>query len=317
MGPPSRRKGDFFIAFPSKMCHTKSTNGKGTEFMDYQHCTLCPRKCGIDRTSGQKGWCGAPATALVAKAMLHKWEEPALAGNGGSGAVFFGGCTLGCKYCQNLAISGKPVGTPMDSRQLRALFENLIAKGAENIDLVTPTHYLPTILPALEEKLPVPVVYNCGGYECVESLQQLEGKVDIYLPDLKYADPRLAQALSGSPDYFPVATAAIREMVRQTGPVQWEGESILRGTILRHLILPGCVDNSLRVLDWIGENFAPGEVLVSLMRQYTPMGTLPAPFDRKITDEEYDAVLSWMYLNDLEGFTQEAEAADSVYIPDF
>ena len=285
--------------------------------MDYQNCTLCPRKCRIDRTSGQTGWCGAPATALVAKAMLHKWEEPALAGNGGSGAVFFGGCTLGCKYCQNLAISGKPVGTPMDSGALRQLFEDLVAKGAENIDLVTPTHYLPTILPALDEKLPVPVVYNCGGYERVETLRQLEGKVDIYLPDLKYADAGLARALSGAADYFPVATAAIREMVRQTGPVQWDGEKIARGTIIRHLILPGCVDNSLRVLDWIGENFAPGEVLVSLMRQYTPMGRLPAPFDRNITDEEYDAVLSWMYLNDLEGFTQEAEAADTVYIPEF
>ena len=285
--------------------------------MDYRNCMLCPRKCGADRASGQTGWCGAPGTALVAKAMLHKWEEPALAGNGGSGAVFFGGCTLGCKYCQNLAISAGPVGTPMDSAQLRQVFEDLIAKGAENIDLVTPTHYLPTILPALSPKLPVPVVYNCGGYERLETLRQLEGKVDVYLPDLKYADAALAKALSGAADYFPVATAAIREMVRQTGPIQWEGEKITRGTIIRHLILPGYVDNSLKVLDWIGENFAPGEVLVSLMRQYTPMGGLPAPFDRRITDEEYDAVLSWMYLNDLEGFIQEAEAADAVFIPDF
>ncbi len=285
--------------------------------MDYRNCRLCPRGCGVNREIGERGYCGAPGKALVAKAMLHKWEEPALAGNGGSGAVFFGGCTLGCKYCQNMAISGKPVGTTMDALRLRGLFEELIAQGAENIDLVTPTHFLPDILPALEPKLPVPVVYNCGGYEAVETLQQLEGKIDIYLPDLKYADANLAAALSGARDYFPVAAAAIREMVRQTGPVQWAGEKITRGTIIRHLILPGCVDNSLRVLDWIGETFAPGEVLVSLMRQYTPMGTLPAPFDRKITDEEYDAVLSWMYLNDLEGFTQEAEAADSVYIPDF
>ena len=285
--------------------------------MDYSNCNLCPRTCGVDRSAGERGWCGAPDTALVAKAMLHKWEEPALAGNGGSGAVFFGGCTLGCRYCQNMAISGKPVGEKMDSAQLRRLYEELIRQGAENIDLVTPTHYLPTILPALSPKLPVPVVYNCGGYERVETLRLLEGKVDIYLPDLKYADSALAKALSGAADYFPVATAAIREMVRQTGPVVWDGEKITRGTVIRHLILPGCVDNSLRALDWIGENFAPGEVLVSLMRQYTPMGTLPAPFDRKITDEEYDAVLSWMYLNDLEGFTQEAEAADTVYIPEF
>ena len=285
--------------------------------MDYVNCKLCPRQCGIDRTAGKTGFCGCPDTALVAKAMLHKWEEPALAGKGGSGAVFFGGCTLGCKYCQNAAISGGPVGQPMDSTQLRALFEDLISQGAENIDLVTPTHFLPTILPALSPKLPVPVVCNCGGYERVETLRELEGKVDIYLPDLKYADPRLGKALSGAADYFPAATAAIREMVRQTGPVLWEGEKVVRGTVIRHLILPGFVDNSLRVLDWIGENFAPGEVLVSLMRQYTPMGRLPAPLDRRVTEEEYDAVLSWMYLNDLEGFTQEADSADVGFIPDF
>ena len=285
--------------------------------MDYVNCTLCPRQCGINRTQGKTGYCGAPGTALVAKTMLHKWEEPALAGDGGSGAVFFGGCTLKCRYCQNAAISCRPVGEAMDAASLRQLFEDLIARGAENIDLVTPTHYLPDILPALTPKLPVPVVYNCGGYERVDTLNQLEGKVDIYLPDLKYSQARLAKSLSGAVDYFPVAKAAIREMVRQTGPVQWEGDRVVKGTIIRHLILPGCVDNSLRILDWIGKTFAPGQVLVSLMRQYTPMGGLPAPFDRRVTDEEYDAVLSWMYLNELEGFTQEAEAADRIYIPDF
>ena len=285
--------------------------------MDYVNCQLCPRKCGVDRTAGETGFCGCPDTAMVAKAMLHKWEEPALAGNGGSGAVFFGGCTLKCRYCQNAAISGGPVGQAMDSTLLRSLFEDLIARGAENIDLVTPTHFLPTILPALEPKLPVPVVYNCGGYERVETLQPLEGKVDIYLPDLKYSEARLAKSLSGAADYFPRAKAAIREMVRQTGPVQWQGDKVVKGVIIRHLILPGHVDNSLKVLDWIGSAFAPGEVLVSLMRQYTPMGGLPAPLDRKVSDEEYDAVLSWMFLNDLEGFTQEADSAEKTFIPDF
>ena len=285
--------------------------------MDYTNCTLCPRRCGADRTAGEKGFCGAPSTALIAKAMLHKWEEPVLAGSGGSGAIFFGGCTLGCKYCQNMAISAAPAGTPMDSIQLRALMEELIAQGAENIDLVTPTHYLPTILPALSPKLPVPVVYNCGGYERVETLRELEGKVDIYLPDLTYADAALSKALSGAADYFPVATAAIREMVRQTGAVQWDGDRVTKGVIVRHLILPGCVENSLKILDWLGESFAPGEILVSLMRQYTPMGGLGAPFDRRVTDEEYDAVLSWMFLNDLEGFTQDADAATAEFIPDF
>ena len=285
--------------------------------MDYTNCRLCPRECGVNRAAGETGFCGCPDTALVAKSMRHMWEEPVLAGSGGSGALFFGGCTLGCKYCQNAAISGGPVGKPTDSAGLRRIFEDLIAQGAENIDLVTPTHFLPTILPALEPKLPVPVVCNCGGYERVETLRELEGKIDIYLPDFKYADGALAAALSGAPDYFPRAQDAIREMVRQTGAPQWQGERLVRGTVIRHLILPGHVDNSLRVLDWIGETFAPGQVLVSLMRQYTPMGNLPAPFDRRVTEEEYQAVLSWMYLNDLEGFTQEAESADKGFIPDF
>ena len=285
--------------------------------MDYTNCRLCPRECGVNRAAGETGFCGCPATALVAKTMRHMWEEPVLAGSGGSGAVFFGGCTLGCKYCQNVAISGGPVGKPTDSAGLRRIFEDLIAQGAENIDLVTPTQFLPTILPALEPKLPVPVVCNCGGYERVETLRELEGKIDIYLPDFKYADSTLAADLSGAPDYFTRAQDAIREMVRQTGAPQWQGDKLLRGTVIRHLILPGHVDNSLRVLDWIGETFAPGQVLVSLMRQYTPMGNLPAPFDRRVTEEEYQAVLSWMYLNDLEGFTQEAESADKGFIPDF
>ena len=285
--------------------------------MDYAQCRLCPRNCGVDRTAGERGFCGCPGTAMVAKTMLHKWEEPALAGSGGSGAVFFGGCTLGCSYCQNAAISRKPTGRPVDSQELRGLFEELIAQGAENIDLVTPTQFLPTILPALTPKLPVPVVYNCGGYENVQTLNALEGHIDIYLPDLKYAIPALGRNLSQAADYFPRATEAIREMVRQTGPVKWQGEKILRGTVIRHLILPGQVENSLKVLDWIGETFRPGEVLVSLMRQYTPLGNQTPPMDRRITDEEYDAVLSWMFLNDLEGFTQEAQAADRGFIPDF
>ena len=285
--------------------------------MHYSNCTLCPRQCGVDRTAGELGFCRCPDTALVAKTMLHHWEEPALAGSGGSGAIFFGGCTLGCKFCQNSAISHIPFGTPMDSAGLRREMELLIAQGAENIDLVTPTQFLPTLLPSLESSLPVPVIYNCGGYEKVETIRALSGKIDIYLPDLKYADNALGKELSGISDYFEVATAAIAEMVRQVGPVRWDENKVVRGVIIRHLILPGHVDNSLKVLDWIGEHFAPGQVLVSLMRQYTPMGGLAAPMDRRITDEEYEAVLSWMYLNDLEGFTQESDSADSSFIPEF
>ena len=285
--------------------------------MSYVNCELCPRRCGVNREAGQRGFCGGGKRAVVAKSMIHRWEEPALAGSGGSGAVFFGGCTLRCAYCHNAAISRRPAGEDLDSAGLRQLFENLISQGAENIDLVTPTQYLPTILPALEPKLPVPVVYNCGGYERGVTLHLLTGKVDIYLPDLKYAHSGLSGKLSAAPDYFPVAANAIREMVRQVGAPQWEGDRLTKGVLIRHLILPGQVENSLKVLDWIGENFAPGQVLVRLMRQYTPMPGLQPPYDRRVTDEEYEAVLSWMSLNDLEGFTQETSGADAAFIPEF
>ena len=285
--------------------------------MCYVNCKLCPRQCGVDRTAGQKGFCGGTDKALVAKSMLHKWEEPALAGSGGSGAIFFGGCNLGCSYCQNRAISQTPVGEEMDSAALRQRMEELISQGAENIDLVTPTHFLPTILPALEKPLPVPVVYNCGGYELPQTIEKLAGKVDIFLPDMKYADNTLAKTLSGAADYFQVAAAAIQKMAEIVGRPQWEGDTLKKGVIIRHLILPGQVENSLKVLDWIGQTFPKGEVLVSLMRQYTPMPGLQPPFDRKIADQEYDAVLSWMYLNGLQGFTQEKESADSAFIPEF
>ena len=284
---------------------------------DYSFCRLCPRQCCVDRSASEVGFCGCGDKALVAKTMLHQWEEPVLTGGGSSGAIFFGSCTLGCRYCQNRDISAGPTGVEMDAAALRITMLELIAQGADNIDLVTPTHFLPTVAQALSEKLPVPVVYNCGGYERPEMLKALEGKVDIYLPDLKYGSNALAAQLSDAGNYVQYATAAIREMYRQTGPVRFEGDRMVSGVLIRHLVLPGQVESSLKVLDWIGENFRPGEVLVSLMSQYTPMGGLPAPLDRRITREEYDAVLSWMLLNDLEGFTQEISAADSCFIPDF
>lgn len=287
--------------------------------MDMTCCMLCPRRCEADRTGGRAGFCRMPAALRVAKAMLHYWEEPVLAGPGGSGAVFFSGCTLRCIYCQNREISHNGIGEEWSVPQLRQTFLDLIASGAENIDLVTPTHFLPWIVPALRPRLPVPVVYNCGGYERVETLRELEGLVDVYLPDLKYADAELSRRLSGAEDYFPVAAEAIREMVRQTGPCVLENGRLKRGVLIRHLILPGQIENSLRVLDWIGQTFQPGTVLVSLMRQYTPVGPACAmpPLDRTVTKEEYRAVLSWMFLNRLEGFTQDADAAGTQYIPDF
>jgi putative pyruvate formate lyase activating enzyme len=288
--------------------------------MSYVNCQLCPRRCGVNRTAGQTGFCGAPGIALVAKTMLHPWEEPALSPRGKSGAVFFGGCTLRCSYCQNIAISARPVGQAYDSAGLRRLFDQLIHQGAENIDLVTPTQYLPTILPALEPKLPVPVVYNCGGYERAETLQALEGKVDIYLPDLKYLSPERAERYSGAADYPEVAAAAILEMYRQVGPVQIDDEIMKKGMILRHLILPGQIDNSLGVLDWIDDHFKPGQILLSLMSQYVPMGkakTMPG-FDRPINETEYDAVVSYMELLGIEdGYTQDFSAAVGEYIPEW
>jgi len=283
----------------------------------YQNCTLCPRACGADRTAGEVGFCGGGALACVSKAMIHRWEEPALAGEGGSGAIFFGGCTLKCSYCQNAAISRSCHGQLYDGPALRALMEDLISQGAENIDLVTPSHFLPTVLQALERKLPVPVVYNCGGYENTNAISALKGKVDIFLPDFKYTDNALAAALSSAPDYFEVASAAIKEMVAAAGPVVWRGDRVISGVIIRHLVLPGYLDNTYDFLDWVADNFAPGEVLVSLMSQYTPVGDLPAPLDRTLTAKEYDAAVSWMEYCRIDGFVQEMESADTAFIPDF
>ena len=203
-------------------------------------CTLCPRLCAAERTPARgDGYCRMPAGLRVARAALHQWEEPPISGTRGAGAVFFSGCTLRCCYCQNGRISAGGQGKDITPRRLREIFDELIAQGAHNIELVTATHFLPWILPALEPRLPVPVVYNCGGYERVETLRTLEGRVDIYLPDLKYADGDLAGALSGAPDYFPVACDAIREMFRQTGrPVYDENGIMQRGVIVRHLVLP-------------------------------------------------------------------------------
>ena len=288
--------------------------------LTYSPCMLCPRKCGVDRAAGQRGFCGMPAHPVAARAAGHYWEEPVISGEYGSGAVFFSGCTLRCQFCQNYEISTRKHGFPVDSRRLREIFEKLIAEGHHNINLVTPTHFLPDVLPALEPRLPVPVVYNCGGYERVETLRALEGKVDVWLPDMKYSDPRLAKALSAAPDYVETAKAAILEMYRQTGPCVIEKGLLKQGVLIRHLILPGQIDNSVGVLEWIADSFPKGAVLVSLMSQYIPMGPAARipPFDRRITREEYDTVLSWLYFFGLEaGFIQGPEAASLEYVPEF
>ena len=288
--------------------------------LSYTHCTLCPRRCGVDRTRGQLGFCKMPGQIHAARAGVHYWEEPVISGSFGSGAVFFSGCTLKCAFCQNYDISQENFGKPLTSAELRAAFERLIDEGVQNINLVTPTHFLPDILPALEPKLPVPVVYNCGGYESVETLRQLEGKIDVYLPDFKYSDNALAKKLSSAPDYFETASAAILEMYRQVGKPVLEDDEMKRGVLVRHLVLPGCVDNSLGVLDWVAEHFRSGDILFSLMSQYVPMGRaveMP-PFDRRITELEYDSVLSYMMLLGIEdGYTQDFSSAERGYTPSF
>lgn len=288
--------------------------------LSYAHCTLCPRRCGVDRTRGQLGFCKMPGQVHAARAGVHYWEEPVISGSFGSGAVFFSGCTLKCAFCQNYDISQENFGKPLTSAELRAAFERLIDEGVQNINLVTPTHFLPDILPALEPKLPVPVVYNCGGYESVETLRQLEGKINVYLPDFKYSDNALAKKLSSAPDYFETASAAILEMYRQVGKPVLEDDEMKRGVLVRHLVLPGCVDNSLGVLDWVAEHFRSGDILFSLMSQYVPMGReveMP-PFDRRITELEYDSVLSYMMLLGIEdGYTQDFSSAERGYTPSF
>jgi len=288
--------------------------------LQYNSCTLCPRACGADRTAGQLGFCRMPGRLYAARAAAHYWEEPPISGSFGSGAVFFSGCTLRCAFCQNAAISRENFGAELTSAQLREIFLRLIDDGVQNINLVTPTHFLPSILPALEPKLPVPVVYNCGGYESVETLRELEGKIDIYLPDYKYSSAALAQKLSLAPDYPDAADAAIREMYRQVGGAVIEDEQMKRGLIVRHLVLPGEVDNSLGALEWFADAFPAGDVLLSLMCQYIPMGpakTMP-PYDRRVTETEYAAVLSYMELLGIRnGYTQDFSAASADYVPAF
>ncbi len=289
-------------------------------------CYDCPRRCGVNRPvsceqEGETGVCAMPLTPVIARAALHFGEEPCISGFGGSGAVFFSGCSLRCVFCQNYAISAENFGRPVSVERLRQIYGELIAQGAHNINLVNPTHFVRAVAQSLKKPLPVPVVYNCGGYESVESLRLLEGKVQIYLPDLKYADNRLAARYSGAPDYFERACAAILEMVRQTGPYQLDEDGLLRrGVLIRHLILPGETGNSKRVIDWIADTFSPGMVLFSLMSQYVPCGrAVDFPgLNRTLYQKEYDEVEGYLFSQGIEdGFLQELSSAQSSYIPAF
>ncbi len=283
-------------------------------------CELCPRRCGAERTeTAGAGFCRMPAGIVAAKAMLHRWEEPCLSGTRGAGCVFFTGCSLGCVYCQNGRISHEDFGKPIPPERLRAIFFELIAQGAHCIDLVTPTHFTPWIAGALREPLPVPVVWNSSGYERTETLRTLEGKVQIYLPDLKYADDGSAAELSAAPDYFDAARAAIDEMYRQTGPYRMGADGLLQsGVIIRHMVLPGRLDNTRRVIDYVAERFRPGEVLFSLMSQYTPQPGAAGALARRVTGAEYRAAAAYMRACGItDGFVQEKSSAKEEYTPDF
>ena len=287
-----------------------------TESYDFSECRLCPRRCGADRTKG-RGLCGVGQSLKIARAALHFWEEPCISGAEGSGTIFFSGCPLRCVFCQNKEInSGK--GKEISARRLQEICFELKAKGATNINLVTPTHFLPWILPALEPKLPVPVVYNCGGYESVETLKRLENRVQVYLPDLKYALTEPAKAYSGAADYPETAKAAILEMFRQTGPYRMENGQLRSGVLIRHLVLPGELENTKAVIDWVAETFRPGEVLFSLMSQYTPQPGAVGKLARKVTKAEYRAAERYMAdCGIADGFTQERTSAKEEYTPDF
>ena len=282
---------------------------------------LCPRNCGALRTEAMgEGICRMPSVPVLARAALHQWEEPPVSGTRGSGTIFFSGCSLKCAFCQNEQISRDCFGKPVTMDRLREICLELIGQGAHNINLVNPTHYAHVIAQLLQEPLPVPVVWNTGGYDKVETLRALEGKIDIYLPDLKYMEADPAGRYSNAPDYPEVAKAAILEMFRQTGPCQFGEDGLLKkGVIIRHLVLPGQLETAKEVMDWVKDTFAPGEVLFSLMSQYIPYGHASdyPEINRPLRRGEARKAEEYMALLGLEGFSQEQASASEQYIPPF
>ena len=290
-------------------------------------CDLCPRKCLVDRKKGEKGICGQTENLKVARAALHFWEEPCISGDAGSGAVFFSGCPLHCVFCQNENIANGTVGKEISLERLVDIFLELQEKGANNINLVTPGHFVPQIVKALDqakkEGLTLPVVYNTSSYETVDTIKRLEGYVDIYLPDFKYMSPVLSKKYSYAPDYAEVAKAAIAEMVRQTGKAVFvngdEDNLILSGTIVRHLTLPGCMADSMQILKYLHETYGD-MIYISIMNQFTPLSNLEKypELNRRITDEEYETLVDYAIEIGIEnGFIQEGDTAEESFIPAF
>ncbi len=289
------------------------------------NCILCPRECGINRLAGKSGYCGAGALPIVARAALHMWEEPCISGTSGSGTVFFGGCNLKCAFCQNHTIAIGDCGKEISIPRLAEIFLELQAKKATNINLVTPTHYIPQIREALliakEHGLSVPIVYNTGSYEKPESLHLLSGLIDIYLPDLKYHSTELSTKYSHATDYFQIATAAIREMYTQVGLPVFDAESGLmkKGIIVRHLLLPGQTKDSKKILRYLYETYG-NNIYISIMNQYTPLPHVAQypELNKKISPSEYDRVIDFAVKLGIENaFIQEGETAEESFIPPF
>lgn len=289
-------------------------------------CNLCPRACRVNRKEsltgeGSLGYCRCGVKPVISRAALHYWEEPCISGTRGAGTVFFAGCNLSCVYCQNYEISELRKGIEVTPERLREIYFELIEQGAHNIDLVTPTHFAHAIFQSLREPLPVPVVWNCGGYESVHTVAFLRKKISCWLPDLKYAESDIAERYSRCPDYFEKASAAIEQMFRQTGPYELDSDGLLRkGVLIRHLILPGQVKNTKEVIRYVAETFAPGDVLFSLMRQYVPCGRAAEfpEINRRITDEEYGECESYMEeMGITDGYVQQKDSSDKIFIPAF
>ena len=290
-----------------------------------KECRLCPRECGVDRSEGKKGYCGASNELKVARAALHMWEEPCISGEAGSGAVFFSGCPMRCRFCQNYSIAAARKGKVISIERLAQIFLELQEKGAANINLVTPTHYTLHIIKALdlakENGLRIPVVYNTSGYEKTETLKLLRGYIDIYLPDFKYMDGLLAAAYSNAPDYPEYAKRVLEEMVGQTGPLKLDEETGMArsGVIVRHLVLPGHVRNSKAVIQYLYETYGD-QIYISIMNQYTPMPqvTKDKLLGRKVTRREYEKVIDYaLELGVENGFFQEGDVAEESFIPEF
>jgi len=304
----------------------------------YSRCNLCPRNCNVNRREGKIGYCGQTYEIEVARAALHKWEEPCISGERGSGTVFFSGCPLRCVYCQNHSIAIGKVGKSITTKRLSQIFLNLQEQKANNINLVTPTHFVPSIIGALEgarvNGLKLPIVYNTGSYEKVETIKSLEGHVQVYLPDLKYCDSDMAKKYSNAPDYFKVATSAINEMVRQCKRPVFSGEKaakgligegvveegiMLSGVIVRHLLLPGGLEDSKKIIKYLYETYGD-DIYISIMNQYTPVAELSKypELKRTVTQEEYDELVDYAIELGVEnGFIQEGETAKESFIPEF